>query len=243
MSLLSPGHELMFNECCVLVTGGAGALGQAVVAYFENHGARVAVIDYSDEIIDGAFASKSDDNIYLACDLTQRKSCEQAVAAIMESFGQIDILCNIAGGFLMGEDVHETSDETWDFLFNLNSRSILNMGSAVVPVMLAAGSGKIVNIAARAATTGAAKMGVYTASKAVVLRLTESMALELRHKNINVNCILPGTIDTPRNRIDMPDADHEKWVAPGDIANVIGFLASENAIAIHGAGIPVDGLS
>ena len=139
MSLLSPGHELMFNECCVLVTGGAGALGQAVVAYFENHGARVAVIDYSDEIIDGAFASKSDDNIYLACDLTQRKSCEQAVAAIMESFGQIDILCNIAGGFLMGEDVHETSDETWDFLFNLNSRSILNLGSAVVPVMLAAG--------------------------------------------------------------------------------------------------------
>lgn len=233
----------MFTDCCVVVTGGAGALGQAVVAYFEDQGARVAVIDYSDEIIDAVFISKSQNNIYLACDLTQRKSCEQAVSATIESFGQIDILCNIAGGFLMGEDVHETPDETWDFLFNLNSRSILNMSSAVVPVMLDAGAGKIVNIAARAATAGVAKMGAYTASKAVVLRLTESMALELRDRNINVNCILPGTIDTPRNRIDMPDADHEKWVAPNDIAKVIGFLASASAIAVHGAGIPVDGLS
>ena len=75
------------------------------------------------------------------------------------------------------------------------------------------------------------------------MRLTESMALELREKNINVNCILPGTIDTQRNREDMPDADHDKWVSPNDIARVIGFLASDEAIAIHGACIPVDGLS
>ena len=233
----------MFKESRVVVTGGAGALGQAVVSYFEERGARVAVLDYSDEILTGAFSDQSAGNLYLACDLTNRDSCASVVKNILGEFGGIDILCNIAGGFLMGEMVHETTDKTWDFLFNLNSRSILNMGAVIVPEMLKAKKGKIVNIAARAATAGAAAMGAYTASKAVVMRLTESMALELRENNINVNCILPGVIDTERNRLDMPDADHGAWVSPADIAKVIGFLASEDAGAVHGAGIPVDGLS
>jgi len=233
----------MFKDKHVVVTGGAGALGQAVVSYFQKHGARVAVLDYSDEILGDVFSDQQAGNIYIACDLTCRKSCGTTVKEIIRDFGSIDILCNIAGGFLMGEMVHETTDETWDFLFNLNGRSILNMSAAVVPQMLNAKTGKIINVAARAATAGAAAMGAYTASKSVVIRLTESMALELRENNINVNCILPGVIDTPRNRLDMPDAEHETWVSPDDIARVIGFLASEDAVAIHGAGIPVDGLS
>lgn len=232
-----------FAENCVLVTGGAGALGQAVVEYFETAGARVAVLDYSSEILDSVFDNKKPQNLYLACDLTDRDSCHKGVDLIAEEFGRIDILCNIAGGFLMGSDVHETTDETWDFLFNLNTRSILNMAAFVVPLMLAENFGKIVNISARAAISGAAKMGVYTASKAAVMRLTQSMALELREKGINVNCIMPGTIDTKRNREDMPDADHDKWVPTNEIAKVIGFLASGDAIAVHGACIPVDGLS
>ena len=109
--------------------------------------------------------------------------------------------------------------------------------------MINSGGGKIINVAARAATAGVATMGPYTASKAAVMRLTESMALELRGENINVNCIMPGTIDTPRNRQDMPGADHLKWVPTGQLASVVGFLASDAAIAVHGAAIPVDGLS
>ena len=109
--------------------------------------------------------------------------------------------------------------------------------------MIGQGGGKIVNVAARAATTGFAMMGAYTASKAAVMRLTESMAAELREKKINVNCIMPGTIDTPRNREDMPDADHSKWVPTAQLASVVGFLASDEAVAVHGAAIPVDGLS
>jgi len=233
----------MFNESCVVITGGAGALGQAVTHYFEAAGARIALLDYSDEILDKVFPEKKSGNLYLACDLTDRDSCKGAADKIIDEFSRIDVLCNIAGGFLMGTDVHETSDETWDFLFNLNTRSILNMSAVVVPTMLEVNRGKIINISARAATHGAAKMGVYTASKAAVLRLTESMALELRDRGINVNCILPGTIDTQRNRQDMPDADHDKWVPVNDIARVIGFLASDDANAVHGAGIPVDGLS
>jgi NAD(P)-dependent dehydrogenase (short-subunit alcohol dehydrogenase family) len=233
----------MFNESRVVVTGGAGALGQAVAHYFEAAGARVALLDYSDEILDRVFAEKKSGNLYLACDLTDRDSCSGAADKIIEEFNRIDVLCNIAGGFLMGSDVHETSDETWDFLFNLNTRSILNMSAAVVPKMLEVNRGKIINISARAATHGAAKMGVYIASKAAVMRLTESMALELRDQGINVNCILPGTIDTQQNRQDMPDAEHDKWVPTNEIAKVIGFLASDDSIAVHGAGIPVDGLS
>jgi NAD(P)-dependent dehydrogenase (short-subunit alcohol dehydrogenase family) len=233
----------MFKNKCVVVTGGAGSLGQAVVAYFEQRAARVAVLDYSNEILADVFTDRLAGNLYITCDLTSREACGVAVNKVLREFGSVEILCNIAGGFMMGEKVHETTDETWDFLFNLNSRSILNMGAAIVPKMLENHKGKIINVAARAATAGAAAMGAYTASKSVVMRLTESMAQELKEDSINVNCILPGVIDTPRNRLDMPDADHGAWVSPDDIARVIGFLASENAAAIHGASIPVDGLS
>jgi NAD(P)-dependent dehydrogenase (short-subunit alcohol dehydrogenase family) len=109
--------------------------------------------------------------------------------------------------------------------------------------MIAAGGGKIINIGAYAAQKGAADMAAYIASKSAVIRLTESMALELREKNINVNCVLPTVIDTPQNRAAMPQADPRKWIAPKDLASVIVFLASEGARAIHGAALPITGLS
>ncbi|MAI41909.1 MAG: SDR family NAD(P)-dependent oxidoreductase [Candidatus Azotimanducaceae bacterium] len=233
----------MFKDKRVIVTGGAGILGQAVVDYYQTGGAVVAVLDYSDELLDTTYPKKNDNNLYLSCDLTDRASSVDITRSAIKKMGGVDILCNIAGGFLMGEDVHETKEQTWDFLFDLNARSIMNMASAVVPSMLDNHGGKIVNVAARAANAGGAKMGAYTASKAAVVRLTESMALELREQNINVNCVMPGIIDTPRNRNDMPDADHAKWVLPLDLAKVIGFLTSVDASSVHGASIPVDALS
>ena len=143
----------------------------------------------------------------------------------------------------MGESVHETTAETWDFLMGLNAESVLNMARAVVPQMLTQGGGKIVNIGAGAGLSGIAQMGAYSASKSVVIRLTEAMASELRAQNINVNCILPSIIDTPRNRADMPEADFSKWVTPAAMAEVVGFLASGAATPIHGAAVPVTGLS
>lgn len=232
-----------FENKLVLVTGGAGALGQGIVSWFSDRGARVAVLDYSDEILANAFPTPSEMHCYEACDLTNRDSCIDAVGRVVRQFGEISVLANIAGGFLMGDPVHKTSDETWDFLFDLNSRSVLNMSAAIVPAMASQGEGKIINVAARAALAGAANMGAYTASKAAVMRLTESMALELRESGINVNAVMPSLIDTPRNRSDMPDADFSKWVTPAAIANVVGFLASQESAAIHGACIPVDGLS
>lgn len=233
----------MFEGKRVVVTGGAGVLGHAVATWFMNAGAMVGVLDYSDELLGRTYPERVSENAYISCDLTDRDSTATAIEAAHSHLGGIDILCNVAGGFDMGSPVHETSDKTWDFLMDLNARSVMNTAAAVVPVMLEAGGGKIVNVAARAGLAGAAAMGAYTASKAVVLRLTESMAEELKEQGINVNCVMPSLIDTPRNREDMPDADFKRWVSPNDIARVIGFLASEDADCVHGAAVPVVGLS
>ena len=223
-----------FSNRVVLVTGAAGALGKAVVEKFATGDATVAQLDVVP--IDNAHYSA-------VCDLTDSESCKEAVVAIVDSLGAIDVLANIAGGFTMGETVHEISDETWDFMFGLNAKSVINMARAVLPVMLPRHSGKIVNIGARAGLRGAPNMAAYSASKSVVMRLTESLADELKEEGINVNAILPSIIDTERNRQDMPNADFNKWVAPAAIAEVVAFLASAAADPIHGALLPVEGLS
>ena len=152
-------------------------------------------------------------------------------------FGRIDVLVNTAGGYRAGTPLHETPLATWDFLFNLNTKSVFIMSRAVVPQMLRQGTGKIINVASRAALVGEAQAALYSASKAAVVRLTESMAAELKAHGINVNCILPSIIDTPVNRQAMPKADHTSWVAPSALADVILWLASERARAINGAAL------
>lgn len=223
-----------FSGKVVLVTGAAGALGRAVVSHFASAGATIAQLDVI--AIDNEHYSAT-------CDLTDTANCAAAVNAIVTRLGAVDVLANIAGGFAMGEAVHETSARTWGFLMGLNAESVLNMARACVPQMLSQGHGKIVNIGAGAGMRGAAAMGAYSASKSVVIRLTEAMAEELKASNINVNCILPSIIDTERNRADMPDADFAAWVTPAAMARVIGFLASSAADPVHGAALPVSGLS
>lgn len=223
-----------FSGKIVLVTGAAGALGRAVVDHFAEAGAKVAQLDVL-EIDNGHFSATPD--------LTDADACRRAVDAVCQELGPIDVLANIAGGFAMGEAVHETTAETWDFLMGLNAHSVLNMARAVVPIMLEHGGGRIINIGAGAGQHGMSRMGAYSASKSVVIRLTESMADELKQQGINVNCILPSIIDTERNRADMPDADFGAWVTPTAMAKVVAFLASDAATPIHGAAIPVSGLS
>lgn len=227
----------------VIVTGAAGNLGNAVAGAFADRGANLVLVDVKRERLERAFGSENEQRIFAAANLLDMTDARKMADAALARFGQIDVLCNIAGGFRMGETVHETSDENWNFLFDLNTRTLLHTVRAVVPHMLSAGGGKIVNVGAFAAQKGAAQMGAYTASKAVVIRLTEAMAAELREKNINVNCVLPTIIDTPENRAAMPKANPAKWVAPADLANVIVFLASDAARAVHGAAVPVTGLS
>ena len=220
----------------VMLTGAAGNLGRAVASAFAD--ANLVLLDLKrGDLQDG------DKQLFIETDLLNAQSVQAAVEQAMQRFNRLDVLCNIAGGFRMGSSVHETSDKDWDFMLNVNARTVLNMSRAVVPMMLKGGGGKIVNIGAFAAQKGAAQMGAYIASKSAVIRLTETMAAELREKNINVNCVLPTIIDTPENRAAMPDADPRKWVAPEALADVIAFLCSDAARAIHGAAVPVAGLS
>jgi len=226
-----------------MITGASGNLGRALAAVFGARGAQLVLVDRRRDRLESTFGPEGASHLYVSADLLNPAAVEAAAKAAVDRFGRIDALCNIAGGFRMGSPVHETSDADWNFLFDINARTLLHAARAVVPRMLAAGGGKIVNVGAFAAQKGVADMGAYVASKSAVIRLTDTMAAELRAKNINVNCVLPTVIDTPENRKAMPDADPRKWVAPEDLASVIAFLASDAARAIHGAAIPVTGLS
>jgi NAD(P)-dependent dehydrogenase (short-subunit alcohol dehydrogenase family) len=213
-----------------------------VAAAFAARGARLVLVDRQRETLGAAFGALKD-ALLVPADLLDRRQTRAALEAAVERFGRLDVLCHLAGGFRMGEAVHETTDSTWDFLFDINARTLVNMAHAVVPHMIERGGGKIVNVGAYAAHKGAAQMGAYCASKASVIRLTEAMSAELKEKNINVNCVLPTVLDTPENRAAMPDVDPARWVPPQALADVIVFLASDAARAIHGAAIPVAGLS
>jgi len=227
----------------VLVTGAAGNLGQALAQVFGERGDNLVLVGHRREELAATFGNETHGRMFATADLLDQSRVDGVVRLAIERFGRIDVLCNIAGGFRMGTPVHQTSDKDWNFLIDINVRTMLNCVRAVVPHMIERGGGKIVNVGAAAAQKGAALMGAYVAAKSAVIRITESMAAELREKNINVNCVLPTIIDTPQNRTAMPDADPSRWVAPEDLAHVIVFLASNEARAVHGAAVPVSGLS
>jgi NAD(P)-dependent dehydrogenase (short-subunit alcohol dehydrogenase family) len=234
---------MTFKGQAVLITGAAGNLGRAVAAAFAEVGANLVLIDLKDDALKSVATKGASGVLAQRADLADPASIAVAVDAAIKRFGRIDALCNLAGGFAMGEKVHEIPADKWDFMMELNAGSVLRMSNAVVPHMLKAGGGRIVNIGANSALSGKAEMGAYVASKSAVIRLTETMAAELRGHNINVNCVLPSIIDTPQNRAAMPKADPKKWVAPEALADVLLFLCSPAARAIHGAAIPVVGLS
>jgi NAD(P)-dependent dehydrogenase (short-subunit alcohol dehydrogenase family) len=227
----------------VLITGAAGNAGRAVANAFTDRGANVVLLARTRESLMATFGAEGAQRLFVLADLLDQAEVDAAAQKAIGRYGRIDVLCNIAGGFRMGSPVHATSDADWNFLLDINARTLLHVVRAVVPGMLERGGGKIVNVGAYAAQRGVARMGAYIAAKGAVIRLTETMAAELRERNINVNCVLPTIIDTPENRAAMPDADPARWVAPEDLANVIVFLASPDARAIHGAAIPVTALS
>lgn len=215
----------------MVVTGGGGALGRAVVARALAAGANVTVLDR--KTVEGLPPGARS----VAVDLGDSAQTAAALAAL----GPVDVLCAIAGGFAMGAAVHDSDDSQWDAMMQGNVGSLRSVLKAVVPGMLARNRGRVITVGALSALQGKAAMGAYTASKAVVMNLTESLAAETAHTNVRVNAVLPSIIDTPANRAGMPDADFSQWVAPADIAEVMCFLASDASQAIHGALIPVSG--
>jgi NAD(P)-dependent dehydrogenase (short-subunit alcohol dehydrogenase family) len=238
--------QIDFDGKVVMVTGAAGALGSVVARAFYNAGANVVCVDLDRDGLERIFEGVSfnpDNYLIESIDLTDPEKMKATVEKTIASFGKIDVLVNTVGGFRSGKPLHETPMQEWDFLMNLNARSVLVAMRAVLPHLIKRGNGAIVNIGARPGLAGKAKMAAYSASKSAVIRLTESVSAEVKDFGIQVNCILPGTIDTPQNRKDMPKADFSTWVEPESLANVILFLASHQAKDIHGAALPVYGRS
>ena len=223
----------MLKNRHVVITGAAGTLGQATAKKARDYGARVTGLD----IVDAESLANTDE--YQQLNLLDR----EATLVYFKSLDKADALFNIAGGFAMGDDATDPDSDQWDRMFQLNVDTNRNATMGAVPVMLAGGGGAIVNIGALGALSGQGAMSAYCCSKSSVMKLTESLSEELRHEGINVNAVLPSIIDTPPNRQDMPDADFSHWVSPENLAEVICFLASDSASAIHGALIPVRGLA
>ncbi len=231
-------------ERVAIITGAAGNLGRALARAFRDAGVRTVLADRSAERMGLAYPDLADTPDHLLApgiDLANPDAVDLLVGQALGRFGRIDVLVNNAGGFAGGKPVHEDDLATWDAMFGMNLRPSLLCCRAVVPVMLRQRRGRIVNIGAGAALSAPAGLSAYAASKAAVLRLTESLAAELRHTGITVNSVLPGIIDTPENRAAMPGADVRTWVAPAAIADVILFLASDAARAVTGAAVPVPG--
>lgn len=238
--------KLDFTDRVVVITGAAGNLGVASAKVFSSAGAKIAFVDRTPERLSEIIpwlAGTTHHFIAPPTDVTNLDSVATTIEEIFKRFGRIDALVNTAGGYRAGTPLHETPLGDWDFMLNLNARSVFAVCQSVIPHMLKQGYGKIINVASKAAVSGEAYHAAYSVSKTAIVRLTESMAGELKNAGLNINCVMPGLIDTPQNRSAMPDGDFSKWVAPEAIAEVILFLASDNARAINGAAVPVYGRS
>ncbi len=224
----------------VIVTGAFGVLGRVVAGTLAARGARLGLVDAAGSVPEALAEEFAAHLLMPGIDLARLDAAQAAVAQVVARFGLLDAVVNVAGGFRW-ETVGEGDAATWDALFTMNLKTALNVCKASLPHLLDRPGTRIVNIGAGAAAKAAAGMGAYAASKAGVLRLTEALAEETRDRGLAVNAVLPGIIDTPANRRDMPQADFSRWVAPQALADVIAFLLSDAARAITGAGIPVMG--
>ena len=227
----------------VVITGAPGNLGRASVAAFVQAGARLALVHHSVERLREAFSDLPEGRNLLVggVDQTRPQTVNDAVAQVVDAFGRIDVLFNTVGGFAGGRDLVEEEWQSWEELWVVNVQTTFHACRAVAPVMIEGGRGRIINPASPHGWRAPRGVAAYGAAKAAVLRLTESLASELGGRGINVNAVVPGTLDTPANRAAMPDADPARWVSPRAVADVAVFLASDAARAVQAAAIPVTG--
>ncbi|MGH9394669.1 MAG: SDR family NAD(P)-dependent oxidoreductase [Terriglobales bacterium] len=204
----------------ILITGASGGLGAAVVAAFAAPGERVLGASHPEY------------------DLTRPEECARAVAAMG---GSLQVLVHLMGGFAGGDSVAATSDATWRRMMTLNLDAAFYMARAAVPALTAQPGGRMVMIGSRTAVAPAANLAAYNASKAGVVALARTLALELAPLQATCNVVLPSVIDTPANRAAVPQADWSAWVRPAAIAELIRWLASPAAGDVNGAVVPIYG--
>jgi NAD(P)-dependent dehydrogenase (short-subunit alcohol dehydrogenase family) len=237
--------DLLKNRVAV-ITGGTGALGRAVSERFLEEGARVAVpwiveaeVPMFNDRMGGRFASS---NIFLSkVDLGDEQQITRFVDETVRKMSRVDILVNLVGGFWGGKTIAETSLAEWQAMFELNLKPTFLCCRAIVPVMQKNKFGRIVSVSSRTGLTGAGEYAAYAIAKGAIRTFTASLAEEVLSDNVLVNAIAPSTIDTEANRKAMPNAKHENWVKPEDIARTIGYLCSEQNQVTSGTVGPVYG--
>jgi NAD(P)-dependent dehydrogenase (short-subunit alcohol dehydrogenase family) len=217
----------------ILITGASGGLGEAVVEAFLATGATVYGANR-------AWKNQPHSNPRfhpVEANLTEAAECDR----VAKLAGPVDALLHLVGGFDGGKPVAETPDETWDKILDLNLRSAQKIFRAVLPSMTKAGKGRIVAVGSRAGVEPMANFAAYSVSKAALVTLVKTVALEVKDSGITANIVLPSVIDTPANRAAMPSADASKWVTPESIAGLLVWLASDAARDVNGAAIPIYG--
>ena len=220
-----------------LVTGANGGLGTHVTKALLDAG--FTVVGLSPRIQQSDFDHPN--FIALPAALTSLGAANKAVDSVIARCGRIDVLAHLVGGFAGGQTVAETDDATWQHMFDANLNSAFHILRAVIPEMRKAGGGRIIAIGSRAAEDPGPKVGAYSASKAALMSLMETVARENKDAGITANVILPGTMDTPANRKDMPGADVSTWVQPGSVASLILWLTADAGKDVTGAAIPLYG--
>lgn len=221
----------------VLVTGANGGLGTHVTKAFLETGA--TVIGSSRKIQQSEFDAKNFTAI--SAELSSYDSAKRLMDEVLRSFKRLDVLVHTVGGFAGGASVAETDDATFERMLDVNLNSTFYILRAAIPVLRRSGSGRIIAIGSRAALEPGPGVGAYSASKAAMLSLIKTVALENQDAGLTANVILPGTIDTPANRAAMPKADFSKWVKADNISSMVVWLAGDSAKEITGAALPMYG--
>jgi NAD(P)-dependent dehydrogenase (short-subunit alcohol dehydrogenase family) len=231
--------EFDFDGDIVLVTGASGALGSAIAGAFADAGATVCGADLIEPDSEDARIDPDTVDSFYPGDFTDEAVVEDAVESVIADHGRLDALCNVAGTWRGGDPIAETDLEEFEFLFDVNLKTTFLASKHAIP-HLADSGGAVVSVSSRSSLEGGSGDGPYRASKAGVRLLTETIAAE-NEGDLRANAIMPSVIDTPMNREMMPDADHDDWVDPADIAEVVLFLCSDAAGVTSGAAVPVYG--
>jgi NAD(P)-dependent dehydrogenase (short-subunit alcohol dehydrogenase family) len=220
-----------------LVTGANGGLGTHVTKALLDTG--FTVVGLAPRIQQSDFDHPN--FIALPAALDSLDAAKKAVATVIARSGKIDVLAHLVGAFTGGHTVADTDDATWQRMFDANLNSAFHILRVVIPEMRKAGGGRIIAISSRQAEEPAPTIGAYSTSKAALVSLMKTVALENKDVGITANVILPGTMDTPANRKDMPGANVSTWVQPGSVASLIVWLAGDAGKDVTGAAIPVYG--
>ena len=234
----------MHDSPVAVITGGTGALGKTLLPLLVRRNFKLAVtylIPEEATSLEDSLGLDESQLLLRRVDASDSDAVDDFMREAADRFGPFNVMASLVGGWAGGRMVHETDNLRFDRMLDLNLRSAFYTIRAAIPYMRDAEWGRIIAIGSRAALDTPAAQAAFNISKAGVIALIKTLAVELDDTAITANVVLPSVIDTAATRAALPYADYVNWPKPAEIAVVIDFLASQNAQVINGAAIPVHG--